>query len=347
MDEAQKEGSKLEKMLFSAGRITKKGLRAGLICSVLFGNVFGLFNLYAKWVYQVKTNYGVVITQADGERVAITESGWHMRIPLLSTYENDREQYALANQVLFLDGKTDMHEVIARDEVTMAAAVTYYEITDLRQYAIENVKAEMRTFEETEMMRGVTKFSMTPRGMLQKKLDSIIGTNIQKTEQEDLIHNRGKVEDKIFQDLLDSDISKRFGIKFNGFNFSNTSYMPDVVKANAEKQTLRAIAEGKNAAAEVERKTIEVLAKADANKIEILAEADANKIKILAKADANKYYILEKALNPQTPEEKKHVQDIFRALVKYKTIQEKAGSTVWVVPDSASPIPTYNPGSLK
>ncbi len=312
--------SKVKSVFASAARITAKGVRAGVLGGALLGSAFGIVNHGAKWVYQVKTNYGVVITEADGGRVAVEKSGWYGRVPFLSTYE---AEYPLANQVVFLHGKVKPHEVITKDGVViMAVASTFYSIENLRQYAIENVKMDIEVNDPSQSPSfGSSSLNMSPKEMTQRTLDSLVGGYIQKTSPERLIHDRQAVEKEILELLVNSDTPKRYGIKINGFNFTDTSYIPHVVAANAEKQRLVALAEGKYAAALEEKKAIETL----------------------SHADAENYKILEKALNPRSVEEKQRVMEIFRSLVKYRVLKDRSGDTTWIVPEGNVPMPVYSP----
>ncbi len=352
--DTDKKPNKLKAALFSAGRITKKGVRAAVIVGAMLAPTCGIANIWGKWVYQVKTNYGVVITDWNGQRKAVDKPGWHSRMPLFSTYE---EEYPLANQAIFLHGMTVPHEIITREKssnegfVIMAAAATFYGIDNLRQYAIENVKMDIveveKAADRSMMGQNVRPFVLTPRIMLQRTLDSIVGDHIQKRDPKDLIHNRGEVEKEILESILKSDVQKLYGIKITGFNFTETNYIPDVVRANASKQATITEADGKYAASQMEKKTIETLASAEAEKYKILAQAEAKKYKILAEAEAERYKILEKALNPKTPAEKRLAQEIFQSIIRYSTLKERPGDNVWVIPDQQSPMPVYNPGASK
>jgi regulator of protease activity HflC (stomatin/prohibitin superfamily) len=328
-----KKVSKWKAVLASAGRITKKTLRTGLLVSLIAAPTLSFVNMWTKWVYQVKENYGVVITEWDGERTAITEPGWHSRTPFVSTYENDREQYPLANQMVFLHGKNYPHKIITQDgKVTVASATTFYEITDLDQYAIENVKGEALTITEERAglehnvfaQQTTEVITMAPKDMIQRTLDSIIGGHIQETEQKRLIHSRGEVEKEILEKLVNSDISKTYGIKINDFCLTDTNYIPKVIVANAIKQEKQALAEGDFAAAQIKTKTIDTLAQADGGKYKTI------------------YGMIEKVFNPKTLQEKKRAQEIFKDLMLYQTLKERSGDTVWMV-NGEQPTPVYQP----
>ncbi len=319
MSDEKKPDSKTKQIIHSAGRIAKKATRATLLGSAILVPIGGAVSLWANWIYQVKTNYGVVETQGlDGKRVAVTEEGWHARVPLLSAYEGE---YKLANQMVFLHGETEPHKVITRGAVVIeAAAATFYEIEDLRQYAIENMKGEMSLNEN--IGRGQKgQFSITPRHMIRQTLDSIITGIIQKTDPKKLIEKRAEVEKIVLAAIHESNLSKNFGIKFNGFRFTHAGYVNKVVEANAEKQALVAVAEGKMAAAKIDKKTIETL----------------------ANADATNYRIFRKELNPQTPTEEKQVRKLFLEMIKYRTLKDRSGDTIWMLNEGNSLKPVFRP----
>ena len=300
--------SLLKSTLSSGWRIGKKIVRFSLAAGFVTGVAFSMINPWTDWVYRVDTNKGVVITEADGERVAVTEEGWHSRVPFLSTHEGI---YQLANQEVFWEGNSTPHKVITKDgKVIMASASTFFSITDLEQYAVENIK------------EASSKTSVTPKRMIQDTLDSIISGHIQKTESAILIHNRGEVEKAILEKLNASNISPQYGITINAFHLTYTNYIDSVVVADGERQALAVRAEGRKDAAIKDREAIETL----------------------ARADVFHYKIFEKALNPETPEEKRSALKLFEALVRYRTLKDRPGDTIWIVPEGNSPIPTYNPG---
>jgi regulator of protease activity HflC (stomatin/prohibitin superfamily) len=313
------------KKLASAKRIAKKWLRAGAISSVILLPTVGVLNAWKKWVFQVRTNYGVVITQASGERIALDKPGWYSRTPFLSTRE---EEYPLANQVVFLHGEVDPHQVVTKDGIVIvAAASTFYSITDLRQYAIENVKEQKRPGTRDGDPMG----TITPKEMLEKTLDSIVGGYIQQSNPKELIHNRSEAEKMIREALTETSIEKLYGITINGFYFTDTNYINSIVAANAERQV-------KITTADADKQARITAAEA---RVEV-AKKEKEAIETLAGADAAQYQILEEALHPKTAEEKKQVREIYQSIVMYRTLKERSGDTVWIVPDGNVPTPTYN-----
>ncbi len=313
------------KKLASAKRIVKKWLRAGVISSIILLPTVGVLNAWKKWVFQVRTNYGVVITQANGERVAIEQPGWYTRMPFLSTRE---EEYPLGNQVVFLHGEVDPHQVITKDGIVIvAAASTFYSISDLQQYAIENVKGQKLP----GTMDGASQGAITPKEMLQKTLDSIVGGYIQQSDPKELIHNRSEAEENISKALTNTGIELMYGITINGFYFTDTNYINSIVAANADRQVKITTAD-----ADKQARITAAEARLEA------AKREKEAIETLAGADAQQYRLLEQAVNPKTTEERKRVQEIFRSLVLYRSLKERPGDTVWIVPDGNVPTPTYN-----
>lgn len=312
--------------LASAKRISRKVLRAGIISSVILGGICGFANIWAKWMYQVRTNYGVVMTKASGERVAIDQPGWYARMPFVSTYE---QEYPVANQVVFLHGEVEPHQVVTKDGIIIvAAASTFYSITNLQQYAIENVRGQMLPGKLEQDLSG----KITPKEMLQKTLDSIIGGYIQQSDPKELIHNRSEAEEMIREALTETDIEELYGITINGFYFTDTNYINSIVTANAERQV-------KITTADADKQARITAAEA---RVEV-AKKEKEAIETLAGADAAQYHILEAALQPKTPAEKRRAWELYQSIVMYRTLKDRPGDTVWIVPDGNVPTPTYNP----
>ncbi|MFH1064545.1 MAG: SPFH domain-containing protein [Candidatus Woesearchaeota archaeon] len=322
MTDDEKPDSRLTAIAASAGRISKRWIRAGAIGGVILGLGFAVTNAFTDWVYQVRTNYGVIITQPMGERIAVEEVGWHFRMPFVTKYEGD---YPTANQMVFLHGNPDPHEVITKGgKVIMAAGNTNYEIVGLKQFAVENVRRQKST---SDAFGEAATHHQTPEEMVQRTLDSIIGSYIQKTEADKLIHDRDSAEKEVLESMLKFDFKARYGVQINSYNFTHTNYIPSVVEANGRKQTEVALAEGKRAAAVEDKQRIETLASADGNKYKILAEA------------------LEKAYPPKTDADRKSLQALFERIVKYGAI-ERSGGSVWVLPQGEDVGPVFNPSDM-
>src|SRR5512138_1198833 len=101
-------------------------LRRLVVAALLLGAAYGLAVLvYAsQTVYKVKQNYAVVLERFDGTRQAVTQVGWHARLPFFSRIE---QEVPLMNQRLFLGGREEPLRIISRENVALwtSAVLTY------------------------------------------------------------------------------------------------------------------------------------------------------------------------------------------------------------------------------
>lgn len=210
-----------------------------IVGSLGFAAFASMTSLYFKQVYQVKTGEGYILTEKSGKKVPVVKEKWYFRAPFVTDLEGPIK---LFNQSVYLDGKQDPHEVIAKDDYVLnASAVTFIEIEDLYKFLVLNVDGKK---------------------MLQDKLDSVIGYQLRQTIPNELIHKTDTVAGNIYSILKLSSIEKDFGIKIKSFNLLKTSYIDKVVQANADKQRLQAESEGRFAAAQKEAETINKIAQA-------------------------------------------------------------------------------------
>ncbi len=194
---------------------------------------------YWQHIYQVKTGEGYILTERSGKKIPVVKEKWYFRTPFVTGLEGPIK---LFNQQVYLDGKEEPHEIIAKDDYVLnASAVTFIEIEDLYKFGVLNVDGKK---------------------MLQNKLDSIIGYQLRQISPNELIHNSSSVASNIYKVLESSTIEKDFGIKIKSFNLLKTSYIDKVVQANADKQRLQAESEGRFAAAQKEAETINKIAQA-------------------------------------------------------------------------------------
>ena len=95
-----------------ADELTKKFLRRAFVKTLLrrtfalltlAGLIYGLIAvIYAtRTIYKVKMNYAVVLERFGGKREAITDVGWHFRLPYFTRIE---QEVSLMNQRLLLGG---------------------------------------------------------------------------------------------------------------------------------------------------------------------------------------------------------------------------------------------------
>jgi regulator of protease activity HflC (stomatin/prohibitin superfamily) len=306
------EFSKGKALLHSVGRITKKFGRAGLLVGLLSTPFIAGSSYIAKWTYQVRTNYGVVVTAWDGKREAVTDVGWHGRWPIVSTYEGE---VPLANQIVFLNGNSEPQQVVTKNgTVIMASAATYLTIVDLKKYAIDNVQEETGLLDPGPGRTG----KVNTRVMIQKTLDSIVGGHIQMSEPEVLIHNRETVEEKIKRAVEKSNLREMYGVKLNDFKFPVTNYVEGEVVARANKQATIVNAQARDTASESEKRAL---------------------VK-LGEAEADIYQNIRNTIKPKNSNDEKRVDQIFDKVLKYRTMKNKPGSMILM--DGNGVAPVYN-----
>ncbi len=142
--------------------------------------------IYAtRTMFKVKMNYSVVLEKLGGKREAVTEVGWHFRLPFFTKIE---QEVSLMNQTLFLGGKNEPMRVISKENVALwTSAVLTYRIRDLRTWAIEN---------------------LDPMTLLQGDHDGIVKDILQAQKVDALISDREIIKEKIFRALKSRPINE-------------------------------------------------------------------------------------------------------------------------------------------
>ncbi|MFZ0727376.1 MAG: SPFH domain-containing protein, partial [Desulfobacterales bacterium] len=104
----------------------KTMLRRVFAALMVAGIVYGLVAMiYAtRTIFKVKMNYAVVLERFGGEREAVTDVGWHVRLPYFTRIE---QEVPLMNQRLFLGGTTEPMRIISKENVALwtSAMLTY------------------------------------------------------------------------------------------------------------------------------------------------------------------------------------------------------------------------------
>jgi regulator of protease activity HflC (stomatin/prohibitin superfamily) len=224
--------------VFRAGRLI---LLAALVGSALYGIVAAVYA--TKTIFKVKMNYAVVLEKLGGKRQAVTEVGWHARLPLFTRIE---QEVPLMNQTLFLGGSPEPMRIISSENVALwTSALLTYRITDLRTWAIENLK---------------------PMTLLQGDYDGIVKDIMQAEPVNKLISDRQQVKEKIFKALKSQPINEggpsleqKYGIEIVSFVLKETHFGDKLVEASEEKKRRELIAEAENYAADQEASRIRKL----------------------------------------------------------------------------------------
>jgi len=237
----------------------KTALRRALAVVTLAGLVYGFIALvYAtKTIFKVKMNYAVVLERFGGKREAVTDVGWHFRLPYFTRIE---QEVTLMNQRLFLGGEPAPMRIISKENVALwTSAVLTYRIRSLRIWAIEN---------------------LDPLNILQSDYDGIVKDILQAQEVNNLVSEREIIKEKIFAALKSRPINeggptleKKYGIEVVSFVLMETRFGDKLVEATEEKKRRELIAEAENYAADQEASRIRKLYSAYLESIQALQKA--------------------------------------------------------------------------
>ena len=197
-------------------------------------------------IYKVKFNYAVILEQFGGKRQAITDVGWHFRLPFFTRLE---QEVPLMNQNMYIGGATEPIKIISQENVALwTSAVMTFRIKDLKTWGIEN---------------------LSPKTLLQGDYDGIAKDILQGKEVNRLISDRETIKEEIFHALKNRPINKngptlegKYGIEVVSFVLNETRFGDKLVVATEEKKRRQLIAEAENYAADQEAQRIQKLYKA-------------------------------------------------------------------------------------
>lgn len=237
----------------------KMVLRRTFALLALAGLVYGLTALvYAtRTIFKVKMNYAVVLERFGGKREAVTDVGWHVRLPYFTRIE---QEVSLMNQRLFLGGTIEPIRIISQENVALwTSALLTYRIRDLKTWAIENLE---------------------PMNLLQGDYDGIVKDILQAQQVNLLISDRESIKEEIFNALKSRPINEggptleeKYGIDVVSFVLKDTRFGDKLVEATEEKKRRELIAEAENYAADQEASRIRKLYAAYLESIESLQKA--------------------------------------------------------------------------
>jgi len=226
----------------------RTALRRTIGIGLLIGLVYGLVALvYAsRTIYKVKLNYAVVLEKLGGERQAITEVGWHFRLPYFTRIE---QEVPLMNQQMHLGGQAEPMRIISKENVALwTSGVMTYRIRDLHQWAIENLDAHQ---------------------LLQADYDGIVKDILQAQEVDRLVSDRERIKEEIYRALKSRPVNEggptleqKYGIEVVSFVLKETRFGDKLVAATEEKKRRELIAEAENYAADQEASRIRKLYRA-------------------------------------------------------------------------------------
>jgi regulator of protease activity HflC (stomatin/prohibitin superfamily) len=248
-----------EQKQFLRRALILKILRRTLALVTLACLLYGLVAIvYAtKTIYKVKMNYAIVLERFGGIRQAVTDVGWHGRLPFFTRIE---QEVSLMNQRLFLGGQIEPMRIISKGNVALwTSGVLTYRIRDLRTWAIEN---------------------LDPMELLQGDYDGIVKDLLQAEPVDKLVSDREQIKERIFAALKSRPINvggptleQKYGIEVVSFVLKETRFGDKLVEATEEKKRRELIAEAENYAADQEASRIRKLYAAYVDGIQALQKS--------------------------------------------------------------------------
>ncbi len=212
-----------------------------LISGVTYSFIAGIYA--TKTIFKVKKNYAVVLERLGGKRQAVTDIGWHARLPFFTRIE---QEVTLMNQRMYLGGNLEPIRIMSQENVALwTSGLLTYRIKDLETWAIEN---------------------LDPMTLLQGDYDGIVKDTLQAQSINNLISNREHIKEKIFKALKSRPINEggpsleqKYGIEIVSFVLRDTRFGDKLVEASEEKKRRELIAEAENYAADQEASRIKKL----------------------------------------------------------------------------------------
>ena len=211
------------------------------MCGTIYG--FAALVYATQTIYKVKKNYAIVLERFGGRREAVTQVGWHVRLPFFTRIE---QEVPLMNQILYLGGSDEPMRIISGENVALwTSALMTYRIRPLQRWAIENLE---------------------PLQLLLGDYDGIVKDTLQAQPVNNLISDREKIKEEIFQSLKRRPINvggptleEKYGIEVVSFVLKETRFGDKLVAATEEKKRRELIAEAENYAADQEASRIRKL----------------------------------------------------------------------------------------
>jgi regulator of protease activity HflC (stomatin/prohibitin superfamily) len=223
----------------------KTVLRRLIAFITVVGLIYGLIAVvYAtRTIFKVKMNYAVVLERFGGVRQAVTEVGWHARLPYFTRIE---QEVPLMNQTMQMGGTPSPMRIISKGNVAIwTSGVLTYRIRDLHTWAIEN---------------------LSPLDLLQGDFDGIVKDILQAQVVDRLVSDRETIKEDIFTALKSRPINtggptieQKYGVEVVSFVLKETRFGDKLVEASEEKKRRELIAEAENYAADQEASRIRKL----------------------------------------------------------------------------------------
>jgi hypothetical protein len=223
--------------LFHRTRLKTLLKRALLILLIVFVSYSCIALVYAtRTIYKVRRNYAIIVETLSGERIAVTDVGWHSRLPIFTRIELE---VPLMNQELHLGSSANAQRIMSKGNVALwTSAMMTYRIRDLERWGIEN---------------------RSPKTLLQNDFDGVVKDVMQSESINELISDRERIKEQIYRTLKDRplnigglNLEEKYGITVVSFVLRETSYGDKLAAASEDKKRRELIAEAENYAADLE-----------------------------------------------------------------------------------------------
>jgi regulator of protease activity HflC (stomatin/prohibitin superfamily) len=227
----------IQTSLLHRSRLKTLFKRVLLILLLFFVCYGGIALIYAsRTIYKVRHNYAVIVETLAGERIAVTDVGWHIRLPFFTRIELE---VPLMNQELHLGSSANAQRIMSKGNVALwASAMMTYRIRDLERWGIEN---------------------RSPETLIQNDFDGIVKDVMQSESINALISDRERIKEQIFRTLKDRplnigglNLEAKYGITVVSFVLRETGYGDKLAAASEDKKRRELIAEAENYAADLE-----------------------------------------------------------------------------------------------
>ena len=212
----------------------KRALLAVLIIFIAYSCIALVYA--SRTIYKVRHNYAFIVETLSGERIAVTEVGWHIRLPIFTRIELE---VPLMNQELHLGSSAAAQRIMSKGNVALwTSAMMTYRIRDLERWGIEN---------------------RSPETLIQNDFDGVVKDVMQSETINALISDRERIKEQIYRTLKDRplnigglNLEEKYGITVVSFVLRETSYGDKLAAASEDKKRRELIAEAENYAADLE-----------------------------------------------------------------------------------------------
>lgn len=213
--------------------------------------------------YRIDTGQGAILTQSNGQKVEVTETGWYWRMPGLT----ELQTYSIVNNALYFprdligleqkfqgDKQTGSigYDIKTSDnKVIDTGGMVQFTVVDLVQFGVMNTN---------------------PMEQLQKTVDGEFFKILQSRNQDSdkIINDQELAEDAILKGLQTAGIQEQYGVKFTSVRLIRPTFTKDALDALSQKQAAISLAEGELAAAEKKANATRTIADAENYKANLL-----------------------------------------------------------------------------